>query len=174
MEYLFLFCNSCRSNGVKVLRYLVLPPAKMAATHSLLRLHAKQGEESVTNLVRRNLASGLTVGAANDGVLAAFLLLAGSKAESFEKTEAAISWRPCNEESFELHRKGIWVNNKLSKWKQKGEKTRVIRWHSGGSTFLDGAAICQSVSHMIQVIHVLDPSRNQGMHGQRAVQTCCQ
>jgi hypothetical protein len=47
----------------------------------------------VTNLVRRNLASGLMVGAANGGVLAVFLLLAGSKGGSdfLEKTEAAIS-----------------------------------------------------------------------------------
>lgn len=48
--------------------------------------------ELQTNLVRRNLASGLTVGAANGGVLD-FLLLASSVRGScfFAKTETAIS-----------------------------------------------------------------------------------
>jgi len=50
-------------------------------------------QELRTNLVRRNLASGLTVGAANGGVLANFLSLACSEGGSgfFAKTEAAVS-----------------------------------------------------------------------------------
>jgi len=45
---------------------------------------------------------------------------------------------------------------------------------SDGPTSLAGVAICQSVLRMIQVSHVLDPSRNQGKHEQQAVQTCHQ
>ena len=57
-------------------------------------MQLKQGEVlTVTNLVRRNLASGLTVGVVNGGVLAGFLVLTGSKGGSdfLEKSEAAVS-----------------------------------------------------------------------------------
>jgi hypothetical protein len=100
------FSASQGSNRVKILRNLVLPPAKMAETCYLswVLLSKLKNMWLWTNLVRRNLASGLTVGAANGGILANFLSPAFSEggSGSLVKIDIAVSWRPCNEESFEL------------------------------------------------------------------------
>jgi hypothetical protein len=126
-----------------------------------------------TNLVRRNLARGLTVGAANGGVLATFLWLTGSDGGSgfFVKTDTAVSCRLCNDGSFELQREVSWGT---ISWSTMDKKEGSVHNKCEGRTSLADVVIYQPMPHMIQASHVLDPSENWGLRGQQDPQTCHQ